>query len=133
MKKIVLIAAVGLALTSTFVFAQQKQDKGARITRTEAKANAEMRAERTAERMNKELSLTPEQRKEIYSIALESYKTDKQTEATQKVFNQRIDKVLTTDQKELKVKLENDKKALRTTNKERRVTAPAGERKTLKQ
>lgn len=114
MKKIVLTVAIGLALSSTFALAQQKrQDKGDRMTRTEAKAKAtpEMRAERTAERMSRELSLTAEQRKEVYDISLRSYKEAKPTAEGRKAQNAAIDKVLTADQKALKVQLENDKKA----------------------
>lgn len=114
MKKIVLTMAIGLALCSTFALAQQKrQDKGTRMTRTEAKAKAtpEARAERTAERMSRELSLTEEQRKEIHAIALKSYREAKPTAESRKAQNAAIEKILTPEQKALKVQLENDRKA----------------------
>lgn len=134
MKKIFLIAVIGIASTSSLVFAQQKKDKGARITRTEARANAEMRAERTAERMSKELNLTDAQKKDVYTIALDNFKTEKTSETSQKEFNLKLDNVLTVDQKAVKLKLDNEKKALKDAKVEKRASiTPTGERKALKQ
>ena len=110
MKKIFLISALGIALTSTIVVAQQKQNKGERITRTEARANAEVRAKRLTERMNAELALSADQKDKIYNVALKHFSAQQSTAESRQKFNAELDQVLTEPQKVQRAELQSQKK-----------------------
>ena len=109
MKKILLISAVGLALTSTMVVAQQKQDKGERITRADAKNNAESRADRLADKMNTELGLSKDQKAQIHSVALKHFSSKETSIESRKQFNAEIEQLLTAEQRVKKTQLEKQK------------------------
>lgn len=109
MKKIFLISAVGLALTSTMAVAQQKQDKGERITRADAKNNAEARANRLADKMNTDLSLSEDQKAQVHSVALKHFSNKEATVESRKKFNEEIEQVLTVEQKAKKAELDKKK------------------------
>lgn len=110
MKKIFLISALGIALTSTLVVAQQKQTKAGRITRTEARANADMRAKRLAERMNAELALSADQKEKVYNVALKHFSVQESTAASRQKFNEELDQVLTAPQKAQRAEMQAQKK-----------------------
>lgn len=110
MKKIFLISALGIALTSTLVVAQQKQNKGERITRTEARANADVRAKRLSERMNVELALSADQKDKVYNIALKHFSAQQATAESRQKFNEELDQVLTETQKVQRAELQSQKK-----------------------
>lgn len=110
MKKIFLISVLGVALTSTFVVAQQKQNKGERITRAEARTNADVRAKRLAERMNTELSLSADQKDKVYNVALKHFSAQESTADSRQKFNAELDQVLTAPQKAQRAELEAQRK-----------------------
>lgn len=110
MRKIFLISVLGIALTSTLVLAQQKQTKGDRITRTEARANADVRAKRLAERMNTDLALSADQKDKVYNVALKHFSAQEATATSRQKFNEELDQVLTEPQKAQRAELEAQKK-----------------------
>lgn len=110
MKKIFLISALGIALTSTIVVAQQKQNKGERITRAEARANADVRAKRLTERMNAELALSADQKDKVYNVALKHFSAQQSTAESRQKFNEELDQVLTETQKVQRAELQSQKK-----------------------
>lgn len=110
MKKIFLISALGIALTSTLVVAQQKQSKGERITRAEARANADVRAKRLSERMNADLALSADQKDKVYKIAVKHFSAQQATAESRQKFNEELDQVLTEPQKVQRTELEAQKK-----------------------
>lgn len=117
MKKIFLISILGIALTGTFALAQQKQNKGERITRTEARANADLRARKLSERMNADLNLSQDQKDKVYNVALKHFSSKTSTVDSRKKFNEELNQLLTEPQRAQKAELESQKKdkMLRTT------------------
>ncbi|RZJ88670.1 MAG: hypothetical protein EOO20_13040 [Chryseobacterium sp.] len=110
MKKIFLISVLGVAVTSTLVVAQQKQNKGDRITRAEARANADVRAKRLTERMNADLTLSADQKDKVYNVALKHFSAQESTADARQKFNTELDQVLTESQKVQRAELEAQKK-----------------------
>lgn len=110
MKKIFLISILGIALTGTFAVAQQKQTKGERITRTEARANADVRAKKLSERMNADLNLSQDQKDKVYNVALKHFSDKTSTADSRKKFNEELNQVLTETQRVQKAELESQRK-----------------------
>lgn len=135
MKKIFLISILGIALTGTFAVAQQKQTKGGRITRTEARANADVRAKRLTERMNADLNLSQDQKDKVYNVALKHFSDKTSTVDSRKKFNEELDQVLTETQKVQKAELESQRKdkMLRTTTPLRGETIKAPGKTAIKE
>ncbi|HTO14904.1 MAG TPA: hypothetical protein VLZ83_04000 [Edaphocola sp.] len=125
MKKTTLIIAISLLTTGTFLFAQQKNTQKHRITRTEARQNADARAKATTNRMTKELNLTQEQQSKIKVLVLENYQKQNNSFAEQEKLNQEIDKLLTSQQKQLKKQISDSKIKAISTENHKRVASPA--------
>jgi len=110
MKKAILTIAIAvMGLTAAFA-----QDSTKRVRKQMPKMTAEQRAERATARLEKELSLTADQKTKIYAIELENAKkvdafrsTDqadrkdkmKEGRATMQAQKAKIDAVLTAEQK----------------------------------
>lgn len=92
MKKILVVAGIALMGTG-FVYAQGQQKT--RMTRAEAIQKSEMRAQSSANRLQKELNLSQEQKGKVYNIILENYKKNA---VNGKAMDQQIRQVLTADQ-----------------------------------
>ncbi|HRP90613.1 MAG TPA: hypothetical protein PKX92_11310 [Edaphocola sp.] len=102
MKRIALILFIGLLGSGTFVLAQQKSNSKHRITRTEARQNAEARAKATTERLTRELNLSPDQKSKINALVLNNYKKSNNTVADQQKLNEDINQILSPQQRQLK-------------------------------
>lgn len=115
MKKVILTLAIALAgLTATYA-----QDG------SKSKLTPEQKAEKTAGKLQKELSLTPDQQKKVYAIELDKFKKseewhkqskdarktmkDKHEEA-KKASDTKLDQVLTPEQKKKLETLKAEKK-----------------------
>lgn len=128
MKRIVLTLAIAfIGLTATFAQSTGKQ-----------KMTPEQRAEKSTAKLEKELTLTADQKQKIYAVELDKYKQTeawhKQTSADRKAkkdqhmaskkeTDAKIDKVLTPDQKKKLEDLRTAKKA-RIQNKKEHHNAP---------
>ena len=116
MKRIVLTLAIAfIGLTASYAQTQGKQ-----------KMTPEQKAEKSTAKLEKELSLTADQKQKIYTVELDKYKKNeelhKQTSADRKAkkdqhvaskkeTDAKIDKVLTSDQKKKLEDLRTAKKA----------------------
>ena len=117
MKKIIVIA--GMALMGTGLAFAQGQQKS-RMTRAEAAQKAEMRAMRTADRMQNELQLTSDQRNKVYNIVLENNRTKA---VNGKASEQQIRSILTPSQVAKMDQLAKDKMMIRDASSVKRQNA----------
>lgn len=107
MKKILLLAALASVFTVSSTYAQngQKPVRGERMTRQSAREMNIERAQKTADRLEKDLQLTDIQKKNVMGIAVNSY-NEKQTPESTKRFDDEVNKLLTPEQKARKAQLD---------------------------
>ena len=103
MKKILLFVALATAISLNNSYAQevQKPVRGERMTRQSAREHNLERAQKTADRMEKELQLNDAQKKNVMALAISSY-NEKPSPENSKRFDEEVNKLLTPTQKAIK-------------------------------